>query len=147
MSIERTLLRVTETKQPGTSFFVSHYEANNRQGEEYSVEVLEMLGLSYGEESDWRDFEASDEALQLHRDCSSISNNCHHGAAWYYLSADGQTLTQYFKGSVSDPVVTETAGDLYTERLAHNVEHDVEVEIKLFPADEHWNPDLDNEIV
>lgn len=145
MTISRRVLVITEVKEDGTSFFKEAYEAASRQGEDYATELNAIYGVVADDTlaSDWAVYDDGDP--NPHRDCAA-NLNCQHGAVWSTENAVGDTLVTYFKCSEADPIVYTTDHALLVERLAHNTEHSVTVTSKLYPADEHFTIDFDNEI-
>jgi len=145
MSIARTVLVITEVKEEGSAFFRDAYEAADRKGEDYASETNAMCGFISEDTllSDWSIYDEGD--TNPHRDCGPTLN-CQHGAVWSTENSLGDTQVTYVKCSVADPVTTSTDHALYVERAAHNTEHGITVTSKLYPADEHFTIDFDNEI-
>lgn len=123
-------------------FFQEKYEEDERQGEDYSSEMVQMYGLDLGEinESDW----LAAEADNAHRDCDA-ELFCTQGAM-FCMGWGSLELMVAHKASEAYPVVANQRSDLFDERVKYNADNGISVRTEVYPCDEHWNIDWENPI-
>lgn len=142
--INRQMIVITETRTDlDDAWFEEAYFAAGRGSEDPTADVPLIYGLN-AEITAVSDWWFADENSTEHRDCESTLF-CTKQAMNIFDSNPMQKILTH-KMSEDYPLTIDEQSALYVERMAHNAERNITVEVAVYPCDEHWTIDWDNPI-